>query len=142
MRIKLVGLLAVVFATAGVVAGGDAKADLKKFHGTWSVAKAQKGGKDAPEGEIKALRLVFSGENKLELKFGEKGIEGTFKIDPKKKPSQIDVSLMDKTAEGIYQFKGGMLELCVGEPGDPRPTEFKSAEGSKVILLILKRDKE
>ena len=34
MRGKAVVLLAVVFATAGVVVGGDAKADLKKFGGT------------------------------------------------------------------------------------------------------------
>ena len=49
MRGKAVVLLAVVFATAGVVAGGDAKADLKKFAGTWSVVSAVKGGKEAPE---------------------------------------------------------------------------------------------
>ncbi len=141
MRIKAVVLLAAVFASAGVVAGGDAKADLKKFEGTWSVASAQKGGKEAQEGEIKQLRIVFTGD-KITLKFGEKSKEGTFKLDPTKKPKQIDVTLEDKTAQGLYRFNKDMLELCVVEPGGERPTEFKSPEGSMVMILILKREKE
>jgi uncharacterized protein (TIGR03067 family) len=141
MRIKVMVLLAVVFASAGVVAGGDAKADRKKIEGTWSVASAQKGGKDAPEGEIQQLRLVFAGD-KLTLKFGEKSKEGTFKIDPGKKPKHIDVTMGDKTAAGLYRFNKGMLELCVVEPGGERPTEFKSPEGSMIMILILKREKE
>src|SRR5260370_27457088 len=142
MRSKVVVLLAVVFASAGVVAGGDAKGDLKKFAGTWSIVSAEKGGKDAPGNDIKALRFVFS-EDKLTLKIGEKSVEGSFKIDPSKKPKQIDLTLMDKTGEGIYQFKGDMLELCVSEPGkgETRPTEFKSAEGSSTVLFRLKREK-
>jgi uncharacterized protein (TIGR03067 family) len=141
MRIKAVVLLAVVFATAGVVAGGDAKADLKKLQGTWAVASAQKGGKEAPEGEIKQLRLVFSGE-KLTARFGEKSKEGTIKIDPGKKPSQIDLKIEGDTAVGIYRFKGDMLELCITEPGGERPTEFKSPEGTRTMIILLKRVKE
>src|SRR3954452_19127182 len=142
MRGKAVVLLAVVFGSAGAVAGGDAKGDLKKFAGTWSVESAQKGGKPGPENEIKELRLVFSGD-KVTAKIGEKSIEGMFKIDPGKKPSQIDISLMDKTAEGIYRFKEGKLELCLSEPGggEARPTEYKPAEGSQTLLFILKREK-
>jgi uncharacterized protein (TIGR03067 family) len=141
MRIKAVALLAVMFASAGVVTGGGdkAKGDLKKFEGTWSVATAQKGGKDAPEGEIKEIQLVFSGE-KLTFKHGEKAIEGTFKIDPSKKPKQIDVSLMGKDVEGIYRFKkDGKLELCISDAG--RPTEFKSPDDSPTMLIVLKREK-
>jgi uncharacterized protein (TIGR03067 family) len=143
MRIKAAVLLAVVFGTAGVVAGGDAKGDLKKFEGTWSVVSAKKGGKDAPEEEkIKDVRLTFSGD-KLTIKHGDKTMEGTFKIDPGKKPRQIEVTMMDKGVEGIYRFKkGGLLEICVNEPGGGRPTEFKSPEDSKTMLLVLKRVKE
>jgi uncharacterized protein (TIGR03067 family) len=140
MRGKAVVLLAVVFASASVVAGGDAKADLKKLTGTWSIVSAQKGGGELPANELKELRLIFNGD-KLSARFGEKSKDGTFKIDPSKKPKQIDITLMDKTAEGIYRFKGDNLELCLSEPGEPRPTEFKSAEGSKTFLFVLKREK-
>jgi uncharacterized protein (TIGR03067 family) len=140
MRGKAVVLLAVAFASAGVVAGGDAKADLKKLAGTWSIVSGQKGGKDAPEKEIKDVRIIFSGD-KVTMKVGEKPLEGTFKIDPGKKPRQIDITLMDKTGEGIYQFKGDTLEICVSAPGEPRPTEFKAPESTKNTLLVLKREK-
>jgi uncharacterized protein (TIGR03067 family) len=141
MRGKAVVLLAVVFASASVVAGGDAQGDLKKFAGTWSVESAQKGGKEGPERDIKELRFVFSGD-KLTLKFGEKAMEGSFKIDPSKKPRQFDITLKDKTGQGIYRFKGDKLELCISDPdgGEARPTEFKSAEGSRTILFLLKRE--
>ena len=91
---------------------------------------------------MRKLRLVFRGD-KLSVKFGEKSKDGNFKIDPGKKPKQIDITLMDKTAEGIYRFKGDNLELCISEPdgGEARPTEFKSAEGSRTILFLLKREK-
>jgi len=141
MRGKAVVLLAVVFASASVVAGGDAKGDLKKFAGTWAVESAQKGGKDAPGNDIKDAKFIFNGD-KLTLKFGEKSIdEVTFKVDPAKKPRQIDITVKEKTGKGIYRFKGDQLELCRSEPGGARPTEFKSAEGSSTTLFVVKREK-
>jgi uncharacterized protein (TIGR03067 family) len=140
MRGKAVVLLAVVFASASVVAGGDAQGDLKKFAGTWSVASAQKAGKPAPDQEIKNIRMSFSGD-KVTIKVGEKPLEGTFKIDPGKKPRQIDMTLMKETGKGIYQFKEDTLEICFSAPGEERPTEFKAPEGTKHTLLVLKREK-
>ncbi len=143
MRVKAAVLLAAVFATAGVVAGGDAKSELKKFEGIWSVVSAKKGGKDAPEEEkIQDVRLTFAGD-KLTIKHGEKEMEATFKIDPGKKPRHFDVNMMGMELEGIYQFnKGGQLEICFNAPGAGRPTEFKSADGSQTMLIVLKREKK
>jgi uncharacterized protein (TIGR03067 family) len=144
MRFKAVILLAVVFVTAGVVAGGDAKGDLKRFQGTWSITSAVEGGKAAPEEMIKDFRVVIEG-NKMTVTMGDKSMEGTFKIDPDKKPKQIDVMFKEKKkgGKGIYRFKkGGMLEVCAAEEGEERPTEFKSAEGSKTALFLLKREKK
>jgi uncharacterized protein (TIGR03067 family) len=139
-RLAAVLLTGAALASVGVAVGGDAKADLKKFQGTWAVESAQKGGKDEPEGKLEKIHFVFAGE-KLTFKEGGKETEGTIKIDPSKKPSQIDVTIEGKTYEGIYAFKGGKLRLCVAEQGQGRPTEFKSPEGSKTILATLKREK-
>ena len=141
MRRMGIVLLAVVFASPGVVAGGDAKKDLKKFEGTWAVHSAKKGGREGPANETKQLRFVFSGD-KMTLMLGEKALEGTFKIDPSKKPSQIDMTLQGKAVEGIYKFEDGMLELCLSEPGTARPAEFKSPEMTMTLLLVLKRAKK
>ena len=139
MRMKMVVLLAVVFASAGVVAGGDAKKDQKKFAGTWSVVSATKGGKPAPADEIKEIRFTFSGD-KMTFRMGDKSKDGTYTIDPAKKPAQIDVTADGMSHPGIYQFEGDTLKLCVGH--DERPAEFKSAEGSKTMLITLKREKK
>jgi uncharacterized protein (TIGR03067 family) len=139
MRSKAVVLLAVVFTSAGFAVGGDAQKELKKFAGTWSVVSAQKDGKDAPENEIKDIRFTFSGD-KITFMHGDKTKEGTFKIDPSKKPKQIDVAIDGKDHPGIYKIKADRLEICVGE--QDRPTEFKSADGARTMHIVLKREKK
>ena len=98
------------------------------------------GGKPAPQAEMDQIRLVFAG-TKLTVQDGKKSMDGSFKIDPAKKPRQIDLNLEGKTIEGIYAFRDGKLKICINEPGQPRPTEFKSPEGSKTVLILLKRAK-
>ena len=122
----------------GVATGGDdAKKELKKFAGTWSVVSAEEKGEKVPEGEVSDVRLEFSAE-KLTYKKGDQAKEGTFKIDPSKKPAHIDVSIDGKDMKGIYVFKGKELKMCVSE--DERPSEFASKEGTKTILVVLKRE--
>jgi uncharacterized protein (TIGR03067 family) len=138
-RLAVVMLLGVAFAPARGT-GGDPKADLKRFEGTWVVESALKGGK-AQEEIVKTARLTFAGD-KFVIKHGDGDtVEQTFKIDASKKPRQIDFVKMSKTYPGIYVFEGGKLKLCVSEGGD-RPTEFTSTEGSMTTLLVLKRAKK
>jgi uncharacterized protein (TIGR03067 family) len=139
-RLAAVVLVGAALLSVGVAAGGDAKADLKKFAGTWAVESAKKEGKAPPEGELDKVRFVFTGD-KLTVKHGDKEEEGTFKIDSSKKPRQIDVMIKGKTHEGIYAFEGGKLKICVVDEGGTRPTKFESAEGSKTMVIVLKREK-
>jgi uncharacterized protein (TIGR03067 family) len=140
-RLAAVALLCGAFASAAVAVGGDAKAELKKFAGTWAVESARDRGKDAPEDKIKNTTFTFSG-NKITFRQGTKEeSEGTFKIDPTKKPRHIDLTIEGKPVPGIYAFEGGKLKICVNQ-GAERPTEFSSPEGSKITLIVLKRAKK
>jgi uncharacterized protein (TIGR03067 family) len=143
MRTRLAGLvlLGMTLVSAGVAVGGDAKADLKKFAGTWAVESATKEGKDAPAGEVKDITFTFTGD-KVTIRRDGMEVECAFKIDPSKKPAHIDLTIVDTSAPGIYAFEKGKLKLCVNNGGGKRPTEFKSAEGSKTSLLVLKRVKK
>jgi uncharacterized protein (TIGR03067 family) len=134
-------LLVMAFASAGVAVGGDAKAELKKFQGTWAVESSQDGGKAPPAKLVKLLTITFSGD-RFTVRFGDKVVEdGKFKIDSGKKPGHIDLPSEGKTAPGIYAFEGGKLKICFNDGGG-RPTAFRSPEGSKISLMVLKRAKK
>jgi uncharacterized protein (TIGR03067 family) len=135
---KLLVVLTVGLLFGVASAGDDAKKELKKFEGTWSVVSAEKGGEKAPDNDISKIKLVFSGE-KITYKEGDESKEGTIKIDPSKKPAHIDISLDGKNYLGIYSLTKGELKLCVDE--GVRPTEFATQAGSKTMLAVLKLEK-
>jgi uncharacterized protein (TIGR03067 family) len=143
MRTRLAGLvlLGMTLVSASVAVGGDAKADLKKFAGTWAVESARERGKDVPEEKIKKVTVTFAGD-KFTLSFeGKRDDEGTFTIDPGKKPRHIDLNAKGKSIPGVYAFEGGRLKICFSEGGE-RPPGFDTAKGSKNVLLVLKRAKK
>jgi uncharacterized protein (TIGR03067 family) len=143
MRTRLAGLvlLGMTLVSAGVAVGGDAKAEMKKFEGTWAVELAVEGGAAVPAGKIKDATVTFSGDKVTVRAASGKAIEGTFKIDPGQKPRHIDLALKGKAITGIYAFEGGKLKLCTSKEGS-RPTEFRSPEGSKASFMVLKRVKK
>lgn len=118
----------------------DKKRDEEKIVGTWAMVSGEKGGEAAPENFVKSFRLTFKGEGKLTANSKGNHAEGTFKLDAAKKPSQLDISLEGKSITGIYELDGDTLKLCVTEGGE-RPGEFKSPQGSKVMVMVLKRQK-
>jgi uncharacterized protein (TIGR03067 family) len=141
IRVATAVLLGVALASASVAVGGDAKADLKKFQGTWAVESAKEMGKEVPVGKLDNVRFVFAGD-KITVKHGDKGEEGTFKIDPGKKPKHIDVTVKGKTHPGIYAYQKGKLQICIGDEGGERPTKFEAPAGSKTSFVVLKRAKK
>jgi uncharacterized protein (TIGR03067 family) len=121
-----------------------AQADTETIQGTWSVVKATKKGKEAPEEEIKQVRLIFKGNN-VTVNDGKRDEEATFKLDPAKKPKEIDITPgggnADQAVPGIYEMTGDDLKICFSRPGGERPTNFDATPESKNSLLILKRMK-
>ena len=107
----------------------------------------EQGGKPIPEEFIKKadLKLVFSGD-KANMKKGGKddADEPIFALDTTKTPKTIDVTdtkgkNKGKTQKGIYTFEGDdTLKIAMsGEMGE-RPTSFKTKEGSKFMVIVLK----
>ena len=120
--------------------------DQEKIQGVWRAEKGVKGGKEGPADEIKQLSLEFKG-NKVIPRHGDQGDhEGEFKLDTTKKPKEIDL-MIDKNgkkdhAKGIYELDGDTLKICLMDGDGDRPSKFESADGSKSLLIVLKREKK
>jgi uncharacterized protein (TIGR03067 family) len=150
MRLKaLVGLM-----IAGLLLAADAKDDaakeMKKLEGTWKVVAAEASGTKVPDDKLKDAVVIIKGDK---LTLGDKGDKGAkdlvFKIDPSKKPKQIDLTDpkdKDKTALGIYSLEGDELKLCIplSPPGKKdektRPDSFETKD-KKALIFTCKREK-
>jgi uncharacterized protein (TIGR03067 family) len=131
----------------GLVVGADKpkKDDGQKgataLEGTWVVVSVTEDGREKEKG--KGAQLVFQGKT-VTVKTPEGDHKGTFKIDTKKKT--IDLTPDDKgkkVMKGIYQLKGGDLELCFARPDKDRPKDFTAgkASGQGIVLLKLTKSK-
>jgi uncharacterized protein (TIGR03067 family) len=88
--------------------------ELQKFQGTWVAVTVEINGNEEKEA-VKGLVATVAG-NKITIKHGKRSTEGTFTIDPSKKPKWLDskAKVGDKeiTTVGIYKFDGNKLIIC------------------------------
>jgi RNA polymerase sigma factor (sigma-70 family) len=147
--------LAVVVIGAGVTAGvsraraaaddaAEVKAELKKFQGTWVDIFAEKAG--TKQEQVGDHQLKFDGESFSVADHGEVQEKGTIKLDPTRKPKEIDLRIRDKNDEektvlGIYTWDGENLKLCWGEPGgQKRPTDFTTTPEGGFLVIVKRQD--
>jgi uncharacterized protein (TIGR03067 family) len=127
--------------------GKDAPKEKAGIVGTWNGEKAVAGGKELPVPEG-GVSFTFTEDGKVTVKEGkrDKPDAGTYKLDPKKDPAEIDLTpppeKKEKVVLGIYKLDGDTLTLCFGKDGGERPTKFESPEGSSVVVITLKRAKK
>ena len=142
-------LLAVAALSLGLSAAAEDKAgkdELEKFTGTWRGVSVVRDGKDVPKPEVEAVRLVVAGE-KYTLTEGGETIEGTHKLDPSKKPKEIDAVRTKgpnkgQTLRGVYELTEDTFVVCFAAPGKDRPKELKAEGGAGLRVLAFKRQKK
>jgi uncharacterized protein (TIGR03067 family) len=145
---QLLALMALGLLVGADSPNDDAKKVQEKLQGTWKAVTAERRGKSKEDDE--EHHLIFDG-NKFSIKrAGQTMIQGTFKLDPSKKPKEIDMKITEdengkhqgKTALGIYALDGDTLKWCVAEPGTTeRPKEFSAPADTKLMFITLKREK-
>lgn len=121
------------------------KKDEDMLQGTWLLIGVVNNGKTIPEADLKkgtGTRYVIEG-NKILMTVDKEELERTFKIDPSKKPKEIDVIDKREPFKGIYELKGDRLIICRPmKPSGDRPKDFTSREGDLQLLYTLKREKK
>jgi len=139
----LLALAAVAFI--GAAPKDDAK-DEDAIQGTWLVMSATNAGKDFEEGQGPVGdKIVFGKEGAFKIlkKDGSSEEGGKYSIEPNKSPKEIDVTTPngEMMLKGIYTLKGDDMKIAVTHDGGDRPGELKSEEGSKTLVVVLKREK-
>ena len=143
---RILALAALMFGFAATADDKDAKAELERFTGTWKGVSVVRDGKQIPKAEAEAIRLVVTGE-KYALTEGKEEIEGTHKVDPTKKPKEIDAVRTKgpnkgETLKGIYELSEDTFVVCFAAPGQDRPKELKAEGGPGLRVLAFKREKK
>jgi uncharacterized protein (TIGR03067 family) len=134
---------------AALAQEGAAKRDLVKMEGAWQLVRGEEGGEPVSEYVVKNLAVVVKGDEltfKNVAPLTDKASRLTIKLDPSTAPRCIDLkveagSLKGTVLEGVYEWEGGELKLCLLFAGGPRnrPLEFETKAGSHRVLLVLKR---
>jgi uncharacterized protein (TIGR03067 family) len=161
---------ALVFLILPVVCCGHGKqtarveaTDASQLHGTWNVLVFDFNGYwlsgYGSIGEYyRNLDVTFT-EERLRLSSRGKppplGIEvawhEAYKIDPTKRPKEIDVNRLgwsfdgkatktDQIWRGIYDLQGDKLVICINRDGK-RPQEFCIRKGQDDTIMLLQREK-
>jgi len=126
---------------------------MKKLEGTWITTSLISDGKKVPEEKAKLTTMTIKADGTWVMKNEKESWDGTFKIDPTKKPKTGQFvgkggRFKDKTTLDIYELDGDTLTFCyvivpTGEESTKqRPTKFASEEGSGIWLSVLKREKK
>jgi len=124
----------------------DAKAELKKFQGTWQVVSAERDGEKVSADDAKKMKAVVK-DDTVTVYNGDKMVaEMTFTVDPTRKPRTMDLEVTrgddkGKKSLAIYEMDGDTLKVCVCD-GKERPRDFSTKKGSDCHLYTYQHEKK
>ncbi len=141
-RLLILGLLALALAAGGRAADEPdpepVPVDQKKLQGTWEITSLTRRGAmlKLPAG----WTMTFE-KGKMSLNRGAGAAKaGTWKIDARKKPRQIDMTagVFAGNSYGIYKLDKDELTIASSTDPKTRPKDFASAD----MTMVLRRTKK
>jgi uncharacterized protein (TIGR03067 family) len=138
-------MLTLSFVVLPASAAPEAKEDLAKLQGSWSISTLEVDGVPLKDAALLTdARIVIDGDKFTNTSMGAT-YTGTLKLDPAATPPSIDMTFTDgpekgKTALGIYKLKKDGWTLCLAITAKERPREFATNAASGSVLETLKSD--
>ena len=142
--IFLVTVVAACLCGSAFGAQEPAKQELARHQGTWTAVSFRREGQETPAEIVRTITRTVEGDHVVWKRDGKSFAGTTVVLDPGRDPRTIDV-LPDggpsrgKRVLGIYKIEKDTLTLCMADPDQPRPREFKAEKGSKHTLMVFKR---
>ena len=135
------GLHALMIMGAVLMAADGQESDQEKFQGTWAIILGEREGVKLSEEAAGEIKVVVEGDRYRHVR-GDRTQAGTIKLDPTKRPREIDITPADgKTILGIYTIEGDTHKVCFAEYGGGRPTGFSTEPESGSSLYVMRRVK-
>jgi uncharacterized protein (TIGR03067 family) len=137
-------------SAAGTPPDERLKMEVERLQGRWKLVGAVMSGHQLSNEELGVAdvdHVVFCNDTVSLNKAGEKDSKAKYRLDPGKRPNEVDMIPEDgpykgKTTRWIYVLEGDSLKLCYdAEQITRRPTEFKSTENSDRVILVFQRVK-
>ena len=144
-RMSLLG--ACVFVFGGVLIAAEfqesVEKDMQLLEGSFTMVSSEKKGEKAPENIVKSATITNK-NGVHSVKVGEDSFGGTHKIDPTKKPKEIDSTdtsgeFKVKTYLGIYKIEKDVWTVCFAPPGKERPKAFSTKSGTGEFIHVWKK---
>jgi uncharacterized protein (TIGR03067 family) len=141
---KAIGSLVAV-SCLGLEAGAPPSAhvgDMERMQGDWQCVALTYEGEVLADDEAQAFFRTVKGSEFTMFQFDKPRSKGSFEINEKQRPKQIDETSArsgGKASQGIYEFDGERLRICLAAPGAPRPKGFSSKPGSQTSLIVWER---
>jgi uncharacterized protein (TIGR03067 family) len=140
----LMAMIAVGFG-AGVSSAAPDEDSKRRLQGVWIAVSAERNG--AAADDLKGHQLTFSGDRFRIRSQGKLLYQGTFRVDPSKKPATIDFTHTNGVAKGtswlgIYLLEGNVLKICdnADDLAKGRPVAFATELGSGRVLVNFRRE--
>jgi uncharacterized protein (TIGR03067 family) len=142
MRLRFV-MLVMIASLAASAPGADAQ-EKGGLLGTWVAVSAERNGRAAED--LKGHELTFAGDRLTIRSKGKALYQGSYRVEPSKKPAAIDFTHTEgeakgKTWLGIYLLEGSGLKICdnADDPGKGRPAALVTEPGSGRVLVNFTR---
>jgi uncharacterized protein (TIGR03067 family) len=149
-RRTIISCFVLLLALTGFITGAkDKDLESSDLQGTWNLVYQESGGKKLPNEKAAEKfhgKMVFEGsEIRYTVELPGFDFKFSYQLYSNQQPKGIDLKVtetpdskgIETTMKGIYRLEGDNLKICYNPA--KRPTEFAAAEGSKNVLIVLKK---
>lgn len=131
------GILFALSAGIGADISPDdaAKKDVARLEGKWALISGQRDGTNVPGFMARTAQCIAVGNESTLIMSGRVYLKARYTLDPSQSIKAIDYDVIEgdlrgQKQQGIYEFNGNTVRICMAAPGRERPTDFSAPAGS------------